>query len=85
MVGVGTDSAWAGVEALLLERLEVGGAESSKAALRRRSSDRPGKADLFPDDLADKRVQFIVIFDPHKMVDDVASSHRDNCWDGRHL
>lgn len=36
-------------------------------------------------DLADKWVQLIIIFDPHKMVDDVSSPHGDYCRHGRDL
>lgn len=46
---------------------------------------RVGTAGLLFNDFADKWVQLIIIFDPHKMVDDVTSSHGDYCRNGRHL
>lgn len=38
---------------------------------------------LLSDDLADERVQLIVVFDAHKLVDDVTSSHGDDGGNGR--
>lgn len=32
---------------------------------------------LLSNEFADKRVQLIVVFDPHKLVDDIASPHGD--------
>lgn len=36
-------------------------------------------------DFADKWVQLIIIFDPHKVIDDVTSPHGDDCGNSRDL
>lgn len=46
---------------------------------------RAGTVGLLSNDFADKWVQLIIIFDPHELVDDVASAHGDYCRNSRYL
>lgn len=40
---------------------------------------------LLSNDFADKWVQLIIVFDPHKVVNNISSTHGDDCRNSRHL
>lgn len=70
---------------LLLNRLNMAATRIIQNSAIMVVNGRTGQAGLLSNDLADKGVQRIIIFDPHKVVNNVTSPDGDYCRNCRHL
>lgn len=69
---------------LLLNRLNMAATRIIQNSAIMVVNGRTGQAGLLSNDLADKGVQRIIIFDPHKVVNNVTSPDGDYCRNCRH-